>query len=116
MKDAEAALQYAVGLRTLTAEQLIAGDVTGNGTVTSQDASLILQFALGLQTSFPASSLCGSDWAFFPTASALPNQALTEPVLLQQICTVGAIKLNPLSGSASARNFRAIQFGDIVNQ
>ncbi|MBT3169349.1 MAG: GDSL family lipase, partial [Candidatus Cloacimonetes bacterium] len=33
--------------------QLIAADVDGNGVIQSYDASLILQFAVGLITEFP---------------------------------------------------------------
>src|SRR5262249_5236122 len=64
--DAVYMLQAALGLRTLSAAQLLTCDVSGNGTVGALDAALILQYSVGLISSFPAARTCGSDWAFMP--------------------------------------------------
>jgi sugar lactone lactonase YvrE len=116
LADAMLALEAAVGSVELADELYMAADVTGNGEVTSADASLIWQFALGLIDTFPAAEACESDWLFFPNASALPGQTVIMPNISQQNCSPGAIELNPLSGQASERNFRAIQFGDIADE
>ena len=47
---------YIVGNITLTPEQLIRADVTGNGTVTGADALCISQYVEGLRDTFP---VCG---------------------------------------------------------
>jgi Tol biopolymer transport system component len=60
-QDAALVAQSAVGLVTLTADQRIAADVTGNGVVTSQDAARIAQYAAGL----PVSGSIGQ-WRFVP--------------------------------------------------
>lgn len=112
--DAATALAVAVGALTLSPERHLAADVSGNGEVTSHDASLILQVAMGISTSFPAATLCGSDWLFFPQASSLANQTLISPQVMPQGCVPGAIRLSPLSGSVTNRNFRALRFGDVT--
>jgi len=64
--DASRVSQYRVGLYTMTPNQLIAADVSGNGSVSSYDASLISQFRVGIITRFPAATAKNSDWAFSP--------------------------------------------------
>ena len=51
--DAELILQAIVGLITLTAEQQIAADVSGENRITAFDASLILQYIEGKISEFP---------------------------------------------------------------
>ena len=51
--DAALAAQYAVGLISLTAEQITAADVSGNGEVSGYDAALIAQYVVGLIDKFP---------------------------------------------------------------
>jgi sugar lactone lactonase YvrE len=113
VEDALAALDAAVGTIVLTPEQQLAADVTGNGEVTSHDASLIWQFALGLITTFPAAVVCESNWVFIPDASPLAGQTTIAPQISQQNCTRGAIRLSPLVGTTPNRDFRAILLGDV---
>lgn len=51
--DASLAAQYAVGLITLTPDQINKADVSGDGGVSAYDASLIAQRAVGLIDKFP---------------------------------------------------------------
>lgn len=60
--DASLILQAVVGLITLSPYQKIAADVTGNGDVTSYDASQILRYSVGQINRFPVHS----DWTFIP--------------------------------------------------
>jgi len=50
VNDAVLALQFAVGLKTPTADQLAACDLNGDGKVGINEATLILQAAVGLRT------------------------------------------------------------------
>jgi hypothetical protein len=110
--DAAYALQAAVGMRTLTPEQLLACDVTGNGVVSSLDAARILQRVVGRTSTVPAAAVCGSDWAFLPDADAMPHQTAVDPIVTVASCQPGAITFGPLEGDAALRNFRAVLFGD----
>lgn len=83
--DAALALQYSVGLVTLDDNQLIAGDVDGNGTVNEVDASLILKKSAQLIDHFDAGS-----WAFVP-----------------------AKQPKTLTSTTTTVNFTAILIGDI---
>jgi hypothetical protein len=111
--DATLALAAAVGAAVLTPEQALAADVTGNGEVTSWDASLILQRAAGTITEFPVEEACGSAWLFFPNAQFAPNQTQSDPMVSEDACFPGSIILNPLVGQASNQNFQALVFGDV---
>jgi hypothetical protein len=53
MNDVDLALNAAVGLVELNEQQHFAADVSGNGIVTSRDASLILQFMQHIIARFP---------------------------------------------------------------
>ena len=110
--DAVGALQVAVGERVLDAEQLLACDVNGDLKVNAVDAVLILEFKVGLISSFPVALNCDSDWAFTPVPAAVSNQQLTTPALAPGNCVGGAIGYLPLTGSASNQNFSAVLFGD----
>jgi hypothetical protein len=110
--DAAIALQSKVGLITLTGDQQLACDVTGNGEVTSLDAALILQYKVELITHFDIAVACGSDWLFRPMPDATANQTLIEPVPLISNCQPGAIAYNPLQTPATGQDFIAILFGD----
>ena len=69
-------LQHDAGLITLGAQQRVAGDVNNSGQPTAFDASLILQYAVGLiGLPFPGA---GRVWAFDP-----PSRAYT-PLVLDQ--------------------------------
>jgi len=110
--DAAYVLQSAVGLRTFSDPQRLAGDVSGNGTVSAYDAALILQYAVGMIGRFPAASTCGSDWLFDPAPAVVPNQRLEEPAVGGGTCTTGAICYEPLTGSADTQDFVAVLIGD----
>jgi len=110
--DAVYVLQYALGLRTFTAAQLLACDVSGNGRVSALDALLILQYKVGLIARFPAAELCGSDWLFIPNPAVVPNQQLTQPQLGGGSCQPGAITLNGLTSAAADQDFAAVLLGD----
>jgi hypothetical protein len=112
--DAAWILQAIAGLRTLDARQRLAADVSGDGTISTFDASLILQRAVGTASTFTASQLCGSDWLFVPDATAVPNQSLVTPGLAASVCTMGSITYGPLAASASGQNFVAVLLGDVT--
>jgi hypothetical protein len=106
--DASYVLQAALGMRGLSADQQLACDVSGNGTVSALDASLILQIELGLITRFPVAQACTSDWAFVPEGTGVPIQ----PVPSAMPCQPGAIGFDPLAQSVTGQDFRALLFGD----
>ena len=113
VEDAQMALDAAVGKVMLNDEGRLAADVTGNGKVTSTDASLILQFSMGMITSFPVTAACDSDWVFIPNAADMSGQEIMNPAINGGTCTPGTIVLDPLTGQVDNRNFRAILFGDV---
>ena len=61
---------------------------------------------------FPVAESCGSDWAFVPIPSAVPNQTLTGPLMSGDGCRPGSIGYDPLAGAAANQNFKAVLFGD----
>ena len=69
--DASLVLQAVLGLATLTPNQLIAADVSGNGSITPFDAALLARYAVGL----PNTIFTGT-WRFSPAQrnyTSLPN-------------------------------------------
>jgi hypothetical protein len=110
--DAAWALQSVAGLRTLTAAQRLAADVSGDGTVSTFDAALLLQRAVGDMTPFPAAQVCGSDWLFVPAPAAAPNQSAIAPALATGTCEPGAIAFSPLAAGAGGQDFTAVLLGD----
>ncbi|MBM3240700.1 T9SS type A sorting domain-containing protein [Candidatus Poribacteria bacterium] len=76
--DASLVLQYIVGLRELSDEDIDAADVTGNGTVTALDAALILQYTVGLITQFPVESKTGA-----PTLEATSEESALSKTIAQ---------------------------------
>jgi len=64
--DAAWILQYEVELRTFTPYQMIAGDVSGNGSVSAFDAANILQYNVGLINQFPVMPDSTHFWRFVP--------------------------------------------------
>jgi RHS repeat-associated protein len=105
--DAAFALQDVVHLRTLDANQTLACDVTGNGSISALDSARILQLVVTLIPRLPAAQTCGSDWLFLPS----PPGAVT-PVLTTGTCTMGAIELQSLAADAVDQDFLALLFGD----
>lgn len=110
--DAAWTLQAVAGLRTLDATQRLACDVTGNGTLSTLDATQILQQRVGLLSTFPAAQTCASDWLFVPSPAAAPNQTVIQPQLAPASCRRGAIELTPLTGQATGQDFSAVLIGD----
>lgn len=110
--DAAYVLQAVANTRTLTPAQRLAGDVTGDGTLSTLDAVLMLQRAVGGTTPFPAADTCASDWLFIPAPTAAPNQSLVAPALATGQCQPGAIAFNPLSANAAGQDFTAVLLGD----
>jgi parallel beta-helix repeat protein len=110
--DAAYVLQAAVGLRTLTPEQQLACDVSGNGTLSAYDAALILRYKVGLIAALPVAELCASDWAFLPAPAAAANQQVTPPQITAGACQPGRIAYQPLAGQADNQDFFAVLFGD----
>lgn len=111
--DAVRVLQIAAGLTTPSdiAERL-ACDVSGNGTLSSLDASLLLRFLVGAETQLPVVANCGFDWLFVPDLG--PGTAGTPalPMIEPSGCDPGAILYGSLPGALPLQNFRAIPFGD----
>jgi len=77
--DAALNAQHVVGLITLTPNQQIAADVSGNGTLTSFDSAKIAQFSVGSITRLPVAALRDSDWAFVPSPGPEPNLTVEYP-------------------------------------
>ena len=84
--DASLVAQHAAGLITLTPNQQIAADASGNGSITAFDASLIAQTAAGI----PNNGIAGT-WKFAPI-----NRSYST-----------------LSGALTNQNFDAILVGDV---
>ncbi|HSQ00042.1 MAG TPA: dockerin type I repeat-containing protein [Candidatus Dormibacteraeota bacterium] len=110
--DAARVLRAVSGNLHFTTLQALACDVTGDGTVSTLDATLILQFATGAITRFPAATACGSDWVFQPQPIAVSSQSITQPALNAGVCRPGAITYAPLEGPTSGQDFVAVLLGD----
>ena len=85
--DAALVLRHIVGLDTLNEYQQTAGDVSGNGELTSYDAALILQYVVTIIDSFPV----GADWTFEPES----------------------LNYEHLSGDQTGQDYIAILYGDV---
>ena len=85
--DASMVAQHAAGIITLLPNQIIAGDASGNGTLSAFDASLIAQTAAGITNN----GLAGT-WKFAP-----PSRTYST-----------------LNGNQTAQNFDAILVGDVT--
>lgn len=110
--DAAHVLQFVAGRRTLSAQQALACDVTGDGSLNALDVALLLQYSVGLVTTFPVATACQSDWAFVPVPAAAPNQTLIQPQPGADACTPGGIAYESLPASLDQQSFSAIVFGD----
>ena len=98
-QDAVLAAKHSIGSITLTPNQLIAGDVTNNGEVSSFDASAIAKYSVGLLVPmgqpgdhFAVSAAHASDWSFQPLQHQHPL----------------------LAGPATVDDFIAILYGDVT--
>ena len=111
--DAAYVLQAVAGTRSFDALERMACDVTANGTLSTLDATRILQFAVGAIDQLPAATACGSDWLFVPEPLVvLAGQQLLQPTLDAGICQPGAILYNPLAADVAQQDFTALLIGD----
>jgi len=110
--DAAFVLQLVAGLRTFSADQRLAADVTGNGTVSTLDAVRILEFQAGLIDRFATADLCGSDWLFRPEPAAAANQTLVQPLVSSGVCQPGRINFTPVEPPLGGQDFVAVLLGD----
>jgi hypothetical protein len=107
-------LQAVAGLRQLDPQQTLAGDVTGDGTLSALDAARILQYTVGALPQLPAAQLCGSDWLFVPSPAPAPQATSIAPSLSSGSCQPGGIAFAPLASDATGENFQAILIGDVT--
>ena len=112
IQDAIAILEATVGLSTLTVQQQLACDVSGDNSVNIADAVRILEYAVGLISRFPVARTCNSDWAFVPEPAPAANQHILKPQISAGSCRNGAIAFEPLAAQANNQNFSALLFGD----
>jgi hypothetical protein len=104
--DASAIARSAVGLITLSPNQRVAGDVTGNGTVGATDASQVARFAIGMVNHFDVAATTGSDWKFLRCDNyAYPG----DPG-----CGGPVYDFTPLMQAETGRNFYAVLYGDVT--
>lgn len=112
--DAVHILQHVANMRPFGPAQNVACDVTGNGTCSTLDATIILQLKANLVQTLSAAVTCQSDWLFLPIPGSAPFQTLTQPQLSTGTCQMGAISYDPLVGSAVNQNFIAVLIGDVT--
>jgi hypothetical protein len=104
--DAAQIARATVGLVTFSNNQRLAGDVTGNGTISSLDAAAVARFAALLVDHFDVATATGSDWKFLRCdAYAFPG----DPG-----CGTPAYNFTPISQSETGKNFYAILYGDVT--
>jgi hypothetical protein len=104
--DASTIARKAVGLITFSANQVIAGDVTGDTSISALDASQVARFAVGAVSHFDVATDTLSDWRFlrcddyvFPGAPG---------------CVDPLYDFNPIAQPETARNFHAVLYGDVT--
>jgi len=104
--DASVIARAGVGLLTLSQNQTIAADVTGDGTTGGLDASEVARFAAGLLDHFTVAVARGSDWKFLRCdAYAFPG----DPG-----CGLPAYNFTPISGAQTGKNFYAVLYGEVT--
>lgn len=108
--DATWIQQYMVDARTFTANQRLACDTTGDGSMSSLDAVRIQEWRVRLLTRLPVSQTCSSDWAFVPVPGPQGSPISVTPATGP--CTHGALVFSPLLASAAGQDFEAVLFGD----
>jgi hypothetical protein len=103
--DAALIAQHAVEIVTLSENQQIAGDVSGNGGLTAFDASLVAQFSVALIDHFDVAVATGSDWRYLRCdsyASATSHD-----------CDSAIYTHAPLAGPVED-DFYAVLYGDVT--
>jgi hypothetical protein len=112
--DAAFVLQFVADLRMLNADQRLAADVTGDGTISALDATRILQFQVGSLTRFRVADNCQSDFVFRPDPAPAAGQTLVQPLIGGDQCMPGAIDYSALFPPVANQDFVAILFGDVT--
>jgi hypothetical protein len=103
--DAATIAQAAVGMISLSANQAIAGDVSGNGTTSSFDAAMLAQFSVELIDHFEVATAAGSDWRLLRCDQYVSAES--------QNCGVPQYVHPALAGSVSD-DFYAVLYGDVT--
>jgi hypothetical protein len=103
--DAVYISRHAIQAITLSRNQQIAADVTGNGQITSYDAAKVSQFAVELIDHFDAATSTGSDWKFLRCDHyvSADTQDCANPVFTHA----------PLAGTAND-DFYAVLYGEVT--
>ncbi|MGD9763524.1 MAG: LamG-like jellyroll fold domain-containing protein [Candidatus Binatia bacterium] len=114
--DATFILQFIAdpAMRPFSPAQLLACDVTGNGTCSALDATRILERIAGSLSPFAAVTACDSEWLFTPNASPVPDQTASPPILSPGMCQMGNIAYAPLSDSVAGQDYSGIVIGDVT--
>ncbi|MFQ5627460.1 MAG: FlgD immunoglobulin-like domain containing protein [bacterium] len=95
--DASLVLRNSVGTDTLSPEQIIAADVSGNGEISAFDASIILRYAVGQDVAVhPVNT-----WMFF------------APPLIAGQLPVTSRNYNPLAADMINQDFTGVLIGDV---
>jgi hypothetical protein len=98
--DAALIAFVAVGRDTFSPNQQIAGDVTGNGTISALDASNVARYAVELVNHFPVAS--ASDWKFLRCDTYSSG------------CIDPFYAFTPLTPPPAVANFYAVLYGDVT--
>ena len=104
--DASLIARTAVGAATMSPNQRLAGDVTGNGTLTGFDAAEVARFAAELVDHFDVAVTTGSDWKF------LRCDAYTYPG--NPGCGAAVYEYNPIGAGVTGQNFYAVLYGEVT--
>ncbi|MCF8262116.1 MAG: T9SS type A sorting domain-containing protein [Melioribacteraceae bacterium] len=82
--DAAKILQHLVGIDTLSADQLLNAEVTGNDTLSAMDASLILQYNVQLIDTLPYTEISTPTGALkLPDQVTISNELIVVPILTE---------------------------------
>jgi hypothetical protein len=103
--DAATIAQASVGIIALSANQAIAGDVSGNGETSSFDAAMLAQFSVELIDHFEVAIAAGSDWRLLRCDQYASAQV--------QSCGLPQYDHPVLSGAVSD-DFYAVLYGDVT--
>ncbi|RLE17841.1 MAG: hypothetical protein DRJ50_13605, partial [Actinobacteria bacterium] len=98
---------HRVNLIQLSANQFVAGDVTGDGSISSLDAARVAQFSVGLLVNdhFGVATANDSDWAFLRCDNYVDAS--------NQDCGPPSYVHNPLTAPQVDDNFYAVLYGDV---
>lgn len=102
--DAALILQSIVGQQQFSPYQMIAADVSGNGTVSSYDASFILQYFVGLIPKFPVMPDSNHYWTFVPKSFNIDKTNWSK--------APDSLRYEPLDSDKPDQHFVGIVYGD----